>query len=241
MDRRAAKRKRVTGRDPLGRCRPPWRSGRAASAFTVVLAAFHTARTAAAQLPTLPILQNGFAASGMTLAINYGSETGSSAYALAAGWGPATGRFQISGAVGGVRPDSGSTWTGYGVRAAVPLFTAMADRFGVSVFAGVGGARRDTTSIARVPIGLGAGYRLPIGETRSVAAYASPFFVWSRVSEKGARAEGDNGMRGSVAADFVITRNFGLTAGYEFGGGVGGDSPGSANAVFGAALSYAFR
>src|SRR5512138_318384 len=132
------------------------------------------ARDLDAQMPTVPVLQNGFVSSGMTLAINYGSASASNAYALAAGWGPANGRFQLSGAIGGVRPDTGGTWTGYGVRASVPLYSRAADRFGVALFAGVGGARRDTTSTVRVPVGVGAGYRFGLGATRSVAAYASP-------------------------------------------------------------------
>jgi len=199
------------------------------------------ARVASAQMPTVPLLQNGFTSSGMTLAVNYGSASNTSAYALAFGWGPASQRFQISAAIGGVRPDTGGTWTGYGARVAIPLYTGAADRFGVVLFGGVGGARRDTTSISRVPVGLGAGYRFALGETRSVSAYASPFFVWSRLSERGARAQADNAMRGSAAIDLVLTRNVGLTAGYEFGGGRAGGSPGASNGVFGAAVSYAFR
>ena len=198
-------------------------------------------RTGGAQMPTVPVLQNGFSSRGMTLALNYGSGTGIDAYALAAGWGPVSQRFQISGAVGGVRPDSGGTWTGYGARVAVPLYTGLADRFGVAMFAGVGGARRDTTSISRVPVGIGAGYRFAIGETRSMSVYGSPFFVWSRLSEKGARAQADNAMRGSAAVDLVLTRNVGLTAGYEFGGGNASSSPGGGKGLFGAAVSYAFR
>ncbi|HUQ82364.1 MAG TPA: hypothetical protein VM076_14525 [Gemmatimonadaceae bacterium] len=200
-----------------------------------------SAASAAAQMPTVPVVQNGFGSTGMTLAVNYGSTTGSTAYALAVGWGPASARFQISAALGGVRPDTGANWTGYGLRAAVPLFTSKSDRIGVAAFGGVGGARRDTTSIVRVPVGIGAGYRFPLGETRSVAAYAAPFFVWSRLSEQGARAQGDNAMRGSVGADLVLTRNIGLTAGYEFGGKGDGAALASAGGIFGAAVSYAFR
>ena len=199
------------------------------------------ARDLDAQMPSVPVLQNGFVSSGMTLAINYGSASGSNAYAMAAGWGPANGRFQLSGAIGGVRPDTGGTWTGYGVRASVPLYSGAADRFGVALFAGVGGARRDTTSTVRVPVGVGAGYRFGLGATRSVAAYASPFFVWSRLSERGARAQADNAMRGSVAVDLVLTRNVGLTAGYEFGSGKSASSLSGSSGLFGAAASYAFR
>ena len=193
-----------------------------------------------AQLPTIPVLQNGFTSSGMTLAVNYGSASASTAYALAFGWGPSSNRFQISGAVGGVRPDTGGTWTGYGARVAIPLFSAKADQFGVAAFAGVGGGRRDTTSLVRIPVGVGVGYRFGLGATRSVSAYASPFFVWSRLSERGSRAQGDNAMRGSVAADLVLTRNVGITAGYEFGGG-SSSSVGGGSGLFGAAVSYAFR
>ena len=88
----------------------------------------------------------------MTLAVNYGSASGSTAYALAAGWGPASGRFQISGAIGGVRPGyrRDMDWLRSARRrAAVP---ECADRFGVALFGGVGGASRDTTSFVRVPV-----------------------------------------------------------------------------------------
>jgi len=193
-----------------------------------------------AQLPTIPVLQNGFTSGGMTLAVNYGSASASTAYALAFGWGPSSNRFQISGALGGVRPDTGGTWTGYGIRVAIPLLSAKADQFGVAAFAGVGGGRRDTTSLVRIPVGVGVGYRFGLGATRSVSAYASPFFVWSRLSERGSPAQGDNAMRGSVAADLVLTRNVGITAGYEFGGG-SSSSVGGGSGLFGAAVSYAFR
>jgi hypothetical protein len=48
-------------------------------------------------------------------------------------------------------------------------------------------------------------------------------------------------MRGSVAADLVLTRNFGLTLGYEFGGKTSDGAFGATGGVFGAAVSYAFR
>ena len=192
-------------------------------------------------MPTVPVLQNAFAASGVTLAVNYGSATSSDAYALAAAWGPASRRFTVSGALGGVRPDTGGSWTAYGLRAAVPLYSNATEQFGVGVFGGVGGARRDTTSIVRIPVGVSAGYRFPIGATRSVSAYASPFFVWSRLSEKGSRAQGDNAMRGSVAGDLVLTRNIGITVGYEFGAKASEGAFGATSGVFGAAVSYAFR
>lgn len=222
------------GAGPMARLARAW--------WLLVVVTLSPISMAYAQMPLVPVLQNGFASSGMTMAVNYGSGDGSSAYSLAAAWGPASARFQLTGAIGAVRPDSGSSWTGYGFRASIPVWSGMADRLGIALFAGVGGARRDTTSTVRVPVGAGVGYRFAIGEKRSIAAYASPFFVWSRVSEKGARAEGDNEMRGSVAADLVLSRNFGLTVGYEFGGGGSvGSAPGSAKGLFGAAVSYAFR
>ena len=198
-------------------------------------------RVMLAQMPTVPVLQNGFASTGMTLAIDYGSGSGANAYAFAAGWGPASGHFQLSGALGGIRPDTGGSWTAYGGRVTVPLYTGMADHFGITAFAGFGGARRDTTSLVRAPVGIGAGYRVAFGATRGVAAYASPFFVWSRLSERGKPAQADNRMRGSVAVDLILTRNFGVTAGYEFGSGSAGNTLDRNNGLFGAAVSYAFR
>lgn len=216
-------------------------SAAARCAVVALLGIGAAAGEGSAQMPTVAVLQNGFAGSGTTVAVNYGTANGGSAYALAAAWGPRSRRFQVSGALGGVRPDSGSTWAAYGARVAVPVYTGAGERLGAAVFGGVGGARRDTTSVVRVPVGVSAGYRFTFGETRSVSAYASPFFVWSRVSERGTRAEGDNGFRGSVGADLVMTRRVGLTAGYEFGGGASGDAPGSSNGVFGIAVSYVFR
>ena len=214
----------------------PFRRALSLAAIAVGIPAFGVR----AQLPTIPVLQNGFTSSGMTLAVNYGSASTSTAYALAFGWGPSSNRFQISAALGGVRPDTGGTWTGYGARVAIPLFSKKADQFGVAAFAGVGGGRRDTTSLVRIPVGIGVGYRFGLGATRSVSAYGSPFFVWSRLSERGSPAQGDNAMRGSVAIDLVLTRNVGLTAGYEFGG-KSSSTFGGGSGLFGAAASYAFR
>ena len=216
-------------------------NGRRRSIGAAGIALILAATGVAAQMPTIPVLQNGFASNGMTLALNYGSGQGNDAYALAAAWGPASRRFQISGSLGGVRADTGGTWTGYGLRASIPVWANATERFGVAVFGGVGGARRDTTSVVRVPLGLGVGYLLPFGETRSVAAYATPFFVWSRLSEQGSPAQGDNAMRGSIAGDLVLTRNIGLTLGYEFGGKTSDGAIGATGGVFGAAVSYAFR
>jgi len=128
--------------------------------------------------------------------------------------------------------------SGSGKRRLILLAAAVT---GLAIFGGVGGARRDTTSVVRVPVGIGAGYRFAIGATRSVSAYAAPFFVWSRLSEKGFRSQGDNAMRGSAAVDLVLTRNIGLTAGYEFGGKLSESAFGGTSGVFGAAVSYAFR
>src|SRR5215213_5877833 len=50
-----------------------------------------------AQMPGLPVLQNAFANSGVTVAGNYGHVSGSNVFGVAGAWGLGSGRFQISG------------------------------------------------------------------------------------------------------------------------------------------------
>jgi len=194
-----------------------------------------------AQIPAIPVLQNAWMNNGVTVAANGGSSDMGTGYAAALAWAPSSRRLQISLGAGLFSPDSGDDWGAYGARVAVPLRSFASGTLGVSAFAGIGGGKRDSTSLVRVPVGIGAGYRRAIGEVRSVSAYVTPFFVWTRASVSGDAQERQSAARLSVGLDFALTRQLGVTAGYEMGqeedAGPGGRSAG----VFGAALSYAIR
>lgn len=200
-----------------------------------------TTSAVAAQLPSLPLLQNAWANGGVTVAANGGSSELGTAYAAALAWSPQARRFQISLGAGVFSPDEGSDWGAYGARVMVPIRSFASGALGVSAFAGIGGGKRDTTSLVRVPIGLGLGYRRALGQVRSVSAYVTPFFVWTRASISGDALERRGAARLSTAIDFALTRQIGLTAGYELGQRESAGPAGESSGVFGVALSYAIR
>ena len=204
---------------------------------------------AGAQMPGLPVLQNGFSNPGITAAVNYGTAEGVRGYGLAGAWAPASGRFQVSGGVGGYDPDEGKSWVSYGGRIGVPLTMFTGDgSFGVAPFAGLGAANREGTAILHLPVGVAAGYRRALGETRAISVYGSSFYGWTRLT--GERLDGDvtveesvsNGViRFSGGLDVALTSALGATIGYEFGAKADAGEPGPTGSVFGIGLSYAFR
>jgi hypothetical protein len=197
-----------------------------------------------AQMPGLPVLQNGFSNPGITAAVNYGTAEGVRGYGLAGAWAPASGRFQVSGGIGGYDPDEGKTWLSYGGRIGVPLtmFTGNGS-FGVAPFAGIGAASREGMTLMHVPLGIAGGYRRAVGETRAVSVYGSSFYGWNRFTSdvEGVDAESNGVLRFSGGLDFALTPSLGVTAGYEFGAKADAGEPGPTGSVFGIGLSYAFR
>src|SRR5688500_6537362 len=132
-----------------------------------------------AQLPGLPVLQNGFSNPGVTAGANYGTEAGARGYAIAGAWAPPNGRFQLSAGIGGYDLEEGDTWLAYGGRFAMPLTGITGNgRFGIAPFAGIGGANRDESGLVHVPVGVAAGYRFALGQTRAVSVYLTPFYSW---------------------------------------------------------------
>lgn len=207
-----------------------------------------------AQMPGLPVLQDGFVSHGWSLAVNGGSEKGAAAYGVAAAWTPASARFQVSAGLGALSPEGGgATSLNGGLRLAVPVVTPWSGRatsaLGLAVFGGVGGARRDDTGVVYVPLGVGLGYRRRLGEERAVAAFVTPFFNWVRrtgdapadLPGGGAAVSQDSNLfRTSVGVDAVLTSRLGVSIGYEFGATAEAGRPGPTSGVFGAGLSYMF-
>ena len=202
-----------------------------------------------AQMPGLPVLQNGFSNPGITAAVNYGTAEGTRGYGVAGAWAPGSGRFQVSGGIGGFDPDEGETWISYGGRIGVPLTMFTGDgSFGVAPFAGIGAANREDQALLYLPLGVAAGYRRAVGETRAVSVYGSSFYGWNRFTDD--RPDGDptrdrtistGVIRFSAGLDFAVTTSLGVTVGYEFGAKADAGEPGPTGSVFGIGLSYAFR
>jgi hypothetical protein len=217
----------------------------------VVATAALAAPPAGAQMPGVPVLQNGFVRPGAAAALNYGTAEGADVLALAGAWTPASGRFQLSLGLGLLSPEVGDRGTTTGVRAAVPIGTPWTGRpssaFGLAVFAGVGGTRitagGDAQGIVQVPAGIGVGYRRRIGETRALALFLTPSYTWTRrTGADAADGLGDesNLFRTAIGGDLVVTDRIGVTAGYEFGATAGSGAPGATGGIFGLGVSYIF-
>ena len=206
---------------------------------------------AGAQMPGVPVLQNGFVRPGAAAALNYGTAEGGDVVAVAGAWTPASSRFQLTLGLGLLSPEVGDRGTTTGVRAAVPNGTPWTGRpssaFGLAVFAGVGGTRTtadgDAQGIVQVPAGIGVGYRRRIGETRALALFLTPSYTWTRrTGAEAADGLGDesNLFRTAIGGDLMMTERIGVTAGYEFGATAGNGAPGATGGIFGLGVSYIF-
>ena len=198
-----------------------------------------------AQLPGLPVLQNGFASPGISVGVNYGTADDARGYAAAAAWAPSSARLQVSVGIGGFDPDDEvgdeGTALAYGGRVAVPLVGLTGGRaFGIVPFAGIGGASRDDGDIAHVPAGVSVGYRFAVAQTRAISVYVAPFYGWHRISLDDV-SESNGLFRVSIGADATLTGALGLTIGYEFGAEADVGEPGPTSPQLGIGLSYAFR
>lgn len=192
-----------------------------------------------AQMLGVPVLQNAFANPGFTVAANLSTESGATAYGLAAAWSPGGARFQISGGAGSFVPDEGSSVGTGGIRAMVPIAQFMGGSMGVAAFAGGGAASQDDATIVTVPVGAALGYRRALWG-RGVSVYVAPFYSWSRASMDGAEAVSSGVVRASAGLDVGVFRSLGLTVGAEFGATPEVGEPGPTGTRFGVGVSYAF-
>lgn len=237
----------------------PCRSRRRTRTLLVAAAASVAgAAPVSAQLPGLPMLQSPFTSAGRAVAANYGSGDAFAAIALAGAWTPASNRFQVSGGLGVASPEtSDGRATGVGARLAVPVHTRWTGpdaTLGLAAFAGIGGAWESGGGELRVPAGASVAYRRPLGATRAIAAYVTPYFQWSRRTGDGfgggsGGAAGDGAavmrddsdlVRAAVGIDALLTTRLGLTVGYDFGQSAEPGRPGPTSGIFGAGLSVRF-
>ena len=210
------------------------------------------ATSANAQMPGVPVLQNAFANPGFAAAANFGSGSGSNSFGGAAAFAAASGRLQFSGGLGLFTPKNGNGRFAYGARVFAPLMGGgnTGGKFGIGVFAGIGGsgsgrstvaATADSTtanSVTLIPVGASASYRMAIGTSHGFSVYASPIFTW--YNKGGSGAGTGNVMRVSLGADVGITPSIGITLGTEFGGNAAEHTLGPRGTIFGAGLSFAF-
>ena len=192
-----------------------------------------------AQMLGVPVLQNAFANPGFTVAGNLSTESGATAYGLAAAWSPGGARFQLSGGAGSFVPDEGPSVGTGGLRAMVPIAQFMGGSMGVAAFAGGGAASQDEATIVTVPVGAALGYRRILWG-RGVSVYVAPFYNWSRATMDGEEAISSGVVRASAGLDVGLFRALGLTVGAEFGATPDGAEPGPTGTRFGLGLSYAF-
>jgi hypothetical protein len=196
---------------------------------------------ATGQTPGLPVLQNAFSTPGLAVAANMGGGGGESFLGAAAAWGLGGGRLQLSGAAGASRAN-GATRGAYGGRLAATVWTSSGGSLGVGAFGGLGGAPRTRTggtitnpALAILPVGLTVGYRRPMGTSRGISAYASPFYRWVRATTD--TVASSSAMRVSLGLDFAFSPAFGATVGAELGQSAGGSRRGGSG-IFGGAISF---
>jgi hypothetical protein len=203
---------------------------------------------AGAQMPGVPVLQNGFVRPGTAVALNYATGDDVDVIGAAGAWTPASARFQLSGGVGALSAGEGTDrQTTGGVRFAFPVRTPWTrdpgSAFGVAAFVGVGGAKLGETNVVHVPVGVGVGYRRRLGETRAVSLFATPFYSWVRRGgdAAGEAAESESNLfRASLGAEVLVTRRIGVALGYELGSNAEEGRPGPTGGVFGVGASFAF-
>ncbi len=208
---------------------------------TLLLLPMLLSRTASAQMPGTPLLQNAFASPGIAAAFDVASLGGASSYSAAGAWAPGSARFQLSGGIGAQTRTSSPTRTVYGVRLNVPIL-GRSSSFGASLFAGYGGLSGggidSSTTRSLIPVGATFGYRGAIGGNHGFSIYGSP--IYESVG-RGGGAGNASVFRGAVGLDIGITSSIGATLGLEFGSNESAESGKPSGTAFGAALSYAIR
>jgi hypothetical protein len=214
---------------------------RSLTVFVATALALAIAPSLGAQMPGLPVFQNAFSNPGITVAADYGSGSSANGYGAAASWAPRTGRFQFSAGIGQYDPDAGSTATAYGARFAAALFSFAGGSIGAAPFIGIGAASKSGASTTQLPVGVGFGWRHALGASRAISLHAAPFYSWWSADDGDGNTVKKGLVRASVGADVTLFGNLGATAGIEGGQAAGSSDPGPTGAVWGVALSYAFR
>ena len=188
------------------------------------------------------------------MALNGGVAGGRATYGAAAGWAPATGRWQVAGGVAGQDPGPGyeNPALAAGARGAVAVL--QRPRLGVVAFAGAGLSRQSfaapssgvggegdpsAVTLLTVPVGVAAGVRGALGSTRAWAVSAAPHYAWTRF-DVGDDVERASRARLALLGEVALTRRVGVALAAELGGQAPRGQPGARGTIVGAALALAF-
>jgi hypothetical protein len=195
---------------------------------------------ARAQAPGLPVLQDAFYSRGFAVGLN-AAGGGGSTVAAAVSYSPLAGTLQLVAGAGSMRA-SGSSATTYGGRISYRFRSFGAERqIATAIFVGAGRATRSDTTVGRAPVGLSVGYRRALGETRTLALYAAPYYDATRVSVKGqTKSVKGARFRSGVGVDVALTESIGAGLGVDVGGTGETGTLLPAGTQFGAGISYRF-
>lgn len=204
---------------------------------------------AAAQFPSVPVVESPFFDAGRAGGMNLGLERESTAYVAAGSWVPASERWKVSAGLGYVTVRDGGGGVAAGIRGAYP-FRLGQDRdststVGVALFAGAGGFSVDGVTRLSVPAGAAIGVRGAVAGGRAYAVHAAPFLVYNRASGRDDVTGVDRSASGFVirlgtGADFAVTPRVGLSLALEFGQDPDEDDPGARGTVLGAGVALRF-
>ena len=197
--------------------------------------------SAGAQMPGQPVLQNAFTNPGWAFGVNYGDSDEALGYGGAVAWGNASAKLGVSLGGGVWDPSQGDNVFAWGARAMWSPLRFGRDQLGAAAFAGVGGARQGELDLIEAPIGISAGYRAAIGDSRGISVYAAPFLRLSRADLGGGAGETNALFRASVGVDVAVLPRVGVTLGYEFGATADAGEPGPNGGIFGLGVSYVMR
>jgi hypothetical protein len=193
------------------------------------------------QMPGQPVLQNAFTNPGWSFGVNYGDSDEALGYGGAVAWGNSSAKFGLSAGAGVWDPEFGENVFAWGARAMWSPLRLSEGRVGGAVYAGIGGARQDVLDLIEAPIGVAVGFRAPLGRSRGISVYASPFFRLSRADLGGGEGETSVLFRSSVGVDAALLTRLGVTLGYEFGATADAGEPGPGGGIFGLGISYVLR
>jgi hypothetical protein len=194
-----------------------------------------------AQMPGVPVFQNAWATPGVVGAVDLSGGSGSTVWAGAVSFAPTGGRVQLSGGFGSQSTTGQGSRGVYGIRLATSIAQLMGGKIGLGAFAGIGGGGKSTRdsslTTSLLPIGIAIGFRQPIGTTgtHGFSAYLTPSFQRATAS-----VGSSSSFRVATGLDVGLSKNFGLTAGIEFGKAVAAGHAGPRGSLYGVGASYAF-
>ena len=185
----------------------------ALAAFTALAVPLLTAPPLAAQVPRLPVMNNGVPR-GILVAGDVGfpndAAGGGETYALTGGLG--LGMLGFTATLGSTTPDVGSSAAVYGGTGNLRVIGGPLVPFFVNLQAGVGYADLDGAKTTHVPVGVGIGLTIPLP-----IFGLKPWFAprWDYASYSGSRSGDTSVFAYSAGIDIAFIIGLGLRVAYD--------------------------